>query len=424
MTIHTILALGIFVTIYTLFVTEKINKAIAVLLGACLYLVFHFIPFHEAVEHIDTNVIFLLLGMMLIVKITEECGVFEFVAIRAAKTVKADPKQFLVVLFLITALFSALLDNVTTVLLISPVTLLLATQMEMNAMPFIITEILASNIGGTATLIGDPPNIMIGSAAKLTFTDFLFNLAPVVVIISAVTIVILLIIFHSSLTVSEENKRRILMMDEKKMIHNRPLMIKSLTVLGGVVLGFLLHGLLETEPSVIALIGACILIIWADSDIDELLRHVEWDTILFFIGLFIMVGVLEYAGIIESLADWMIKLTQGHMRETSALLLSFAGIFSGILDNIPLVATFIPVVKLVGTGKEAAELTPLWWSLSLGACLGGNGTLVGASANVIMLGFARKNRIPLTFINYLKYGIPITLLSLIISFAYIMIRYY
>jgi Na+/H+ antiporter NhaD/arsenite permease-like protein len=424
MTIHTILALGIFVTIYTLFVTEKINKAIAVLLGACLYLVFHFIPFHEAVEHIDTNVIFLLLGMMLIVKITEECGVFEFVAIRAAKTVKADPKQFLVVLFLITALFSALLDNVTTVLLISPVTLLLATQMEMNAMPFIITEILASNIGGTATLIGDPPNIMIGSAAKLTFTDFLFNLTPVVVIISAVTIVILLIIFHSSLTVSEENKRRILMMDEKKMIHNRPLMIKSLTVLGGVVLGFLLHGLLETEPSVIALIGACILIIWADSDIDELLRHVEWDTILFFIGLFIMVGVLEYAGIIESLADWMIKLTQGHMRETSALLLSFAGIFSGILDNIPLVATFIPVVKLVGTGKEAAELTPLWWSLSLGACLGGNGTLVGASANVIMLGFARKNRIPLTFINYLKYGIPITLLSLIISFAYIMIRYY
>ncbi|MDC7223687.1 MAG: ArsB/NhaD family transporter [Spirochaetales bacterium] len=424
MNIHTLLALGIFITVYTLFVTEKINKAIAVLLGAALYLVFHFIPYHEAVEHIDTNVIFLLLGMMLIVKITEQCGVFEFVAIRAAKTVKADPRQFLVVLFLITALFSALLDNVTTVLLISPVTLLLTTQMEIAPLPFIITEILASNIGGTATLIGDPPNIMIGSAAQLSFTDFLINVAPVVVIISAVTILLLLLIFRSSLSISEENRSRILMMDESKMIHDKPLMKKSLTVLGGVVLGFLLHGALETEPSVIALIGACVLIIWADRDIEDLLRHVEWDTILFFVGLFIMVGVLEYAGIIDSLANWMIRLTQGRMKETSTLLLSFSGIFSGILDNIPLVATFIPVVKLVGSGQSTAQLNPLWWSLSLGACLGGNGTLVGASANVIMFGFARKNKVPLTFISYLKYGVPLTLISLIISYFYIVLRYY
>ncbi len=424
MNIHTILALGIFILIYTLFVTEKINKAIAVLLGACIYLVFHFIPFHEAVEHIDTNVIFLLMGMMLIVKITEQCGVFEFVAIKAAKAVKANPVSFLVVLFFITAIFSALLDNVTTVLLISPVTLLLTTQMEINALPFIITEILASNIGGTATLIGDPPNIMIGSAAQLSFMAFITNVAPVVLIISVVTVLVLLLIFRKYLTITQENKDRILRMDEKKMIHNPKLMKKSLVVLGFVLLGFILHGALETEPSIIALIGACALIIWSENDIEELLKKVEWDTILFFIGLFIMVGVLEYAGIIDSLAEWMIHLTQGEMQATSSLLLFFSGIFSGILDNIPLVATFIPVVKLVGTGHAAAELGPLWWSLSLGACLGGNGTLVGASANVIMFGFAKKNNVSLSFGSYLKYGVPITLLSLGISFAYIMIRYY
>ncbi len=424
MTLHALLALAIFILIYALFVTEKINKAIAVLLGASFYLVFHFIPFHEAVEHIDMNVIFLLMGMMMIVKITEQCGVFEFVAIKAAKAVKAEPIRFLIVLFFITALFSALLDNVTTVLLISPVTLLLTTQMEISALPFIITEILASNIGGTATLIGDPPNIMIGSAAGLSFMDFLANVAPAVLIISVVTVLLLLLIFRKALVITQENKDRILMMDERKMIHNRKLMRKSLIVLGAVLLGFIFHGATETEPSVIALIGACALIIWSETDIEEILHKIEWDTILFFIGLFIMVGVLEFAGIIDALAEWMIELTGGQLRETSSLLLYFSGIFSGILDNIPLVATFIPVVKLVGAGHAAGDLNPLWWSLSLGACLGGNGTLVGASANVIMFGFAKKNRVPLTFLSYLKYGLPLTLLSLVISYAYIIIRFY
>ncbi|MBN2628062.1 MAG: ArsB/NhaD family transporter [Spirochaetales bacterium] len=424
MNIHTIFALIIFVLTYTIFVTEKVNKSIAVLLGASFYLVLHFIPFDDAVEHIDINVILLLMGMMLIVKITEQCGVFEYVAIKAAKAVKADPTRFLIALFFLTAFFSALLDNVTTVLLVSPVTLLLTTQMEIAALPFIITEILASNIGGTATLIGDPPNIMIGSAAKLSFMDFAANLTPVVLIISVVTVAILLFVFRKSLVITQENKERILKMDESKMIHNKTLMIKSLVVLGGVLLGFLLHGIMETEPSVIAVIGACALIIWTNEDMEKLLQKVEWDTILFFLGLFIMVGVLEYAGIIDALADWMIRLTGGQMKTTSSLLLYFSGIFSGILDNIPLVATFIPVVKLVGAGQAAGDLAPLWWSLSLGACLGGNGTLVGASANVIMFGFAKKNKVPLTFISYLKYGVPLTLLSLVISYAYIMVRYY
>ncbi len=424
MSIHMIIAVIIFIVVYALLIMEKMNKAVAVILGASLYLVFHFIPFHEAVEHIDMNVIFLLIGMMMIVKVTEQSGVFEFVAIKSAKMVKANPIYFLGVLFLITAVFSALLDNVTTVLLISPVTLLLASQMEIAALPFIITEIIASNIGGTATLIGDPPNIMIGSAAGLSFMDFIVNVAPAILVISLIVMFLMVFIFRKQMVVSDLNKQRILSMDESKMIHNPELMKKSLTILGLVILGFLLHGFLETEPSVIALAGACLLILWADEDLEDLLKKVEWDTILFFIGLFIMVGVLEYAGVIESMADKMIEFTQGDLMKTSAALLFVSGIFSGILDNIPLVATFIPIVKIIGASTTPEALQPLWWSLALGSCLGGNGTLVGASANVIMFGFAKKNKVPLSFKGYLLYGVPLTLLTLVLSYGYIMLRYY
>ncbi|OQY32948.1 MAG: hypothetical protein B6241_09320 [Spirochaetaceae bacterium 4572_59] len=424
MTIHMIIAILIFIVVYALLIMEKMNKAVAVLLGASLYLVFHFIPFHEAVEHIDMNVIFLLIGMMMIVKITEQSGMFEYVAIRGAKMVNANPVAFLAVLFLITAFFSAMLDNVTTVLLVSPVTLLLATQMEVPALPFIVIEIIASNVGGTATLIGDPPNIMIGSAAGLSFMDFLVNVAPIIVFISLIVMGIMVFLFRKELVVSDLNKKRILAMDERKMIHNVKLMKKSLIVLGCVIMGFMIHGFLKTEPSVIALMGACILILWSEEDLEELLKKVEWDTILFFIGLFIMVGVLEYAGIIGSLAKWMISLTDGDLMKTSVVLLFISGIFSGILDNIPLVATFIPIVKIVGANVDPSQIQPLWWSLALGSCLGGNGTLVGASANVIMFGFARKNNVPLTFVGYLKYGIPMTLLTLFLSYIYIMWRFY
>ena len=264
----------------------------------------------------------------------------------------------------------------------------------------------------TATLIGDPPNIMIGSAAGLSFMDFIINLAPAILIISLIIMGLLVLIFRKDLVVSDLNKRRILSMDEKKMIQNPQLMMKSLVVLGCVVAGFLIHGMLETEPSVIALAGACVLVLWSEEDLEELLKKVEWDTILFFIGLFIMVGVLEYAGVITAMADWMISLTDGDLMKTSTVLLFTSGIFSGILDNIPLVATFIPIVKIVGASADPAGIQPVWWSLALGSCLGGNGTLVGASANVIMFGFAKKNNVSLTFAGYLKFGIPITLLTL------------
>ncbi|MDT4762000.1 ArsB/NhaD family transporter [Sphaerochaeta sp. PS] len=414
----------IFIVVYALLIMEKMNKAVAAILGAMIYLLFHFIPFEKAVEHIDMNVIFLLIGMMMIVKITEGSGVFEYIAIKSAKLVNANPVAFLAVLFVITAFFSGMLDNVTTVLLISPIVLLLATQMEIGALPFVITVILASNIGGTATLIGDPPNIMIGSAAGLNFMDFLLNLAPAILIISAVNMGILILIFRKGLVVTELNKRRIMAMDEKRMISNPVLMRKSLIVIAAVIAGFLLNGLLGTEPSVIALAGAFFLVLWTKEDLEEILKKIEWDTILFFIGLFIMVGVLQYTGVIDKLAKLMTDMTKGDLRKTSTVLLFGSGILSGILDNIPLVATFIPVVKIIGTTTSAHAIQPIWWSLALGSCLGGNGTLVGASANVIMFGFARKNNIPLSFKGYLAYGIPMTLLTLVLSYVYISFRYY
>lgn len=424
MTLYMLISIIVFVVVYALLITERMNKAVAVILGACLYLLFHFIPFDNAVEHIDMNVIFLLIGMMMIVKVTEQSGVFEFIAIKSAKMVKADPIAFLAVLFVITAFFSAMLDNVTTVLLISPIALLLATQMEVGALPFVITVILSSNIGGTATLIGDPPNIMIGSAAGLSFMDFLVNLAPAILIISVITMGILILLFKKQLVVSELNKKRIMAMDEKMMISNPLLMKKSLIVIGLVVTGFLLNGILETEPSVIALAGAFFLVLWTKEDLEDVLKKVEWDTILFFVGLFIMVGVLQFTGVIDKLAAFMTSMTKGNLKKTSTVLLFGSGILSGILDNIPLVATFIPVVKIIGESTSVDVIQPIWWSLALGSCLGGNGTLVGASANVIMFGFAKKNKIPLSFKGYLAYGIPLTLLALFLSYIYVSLRYY
>jgi Na+/H+ antiporter NhaD/arsenite permease-like protein len=370
------------------------------------------------------NVIFLLIGMMMIVKITEQSGVFEYIAIKSAKMVKADPIAFLAVLFVITAFFSAMLDNVTTVLLISPIALLLATQMEVGALPFVITVILSSNIGGTATLIGDPPNIMIGSAAGLSFMDFLVNLAPAILVISVITMGILILLFKKQLVVSDLNKKRIMAMDEKMMISNPVLMKKSLIVIGAVVIGFLLNGMLETEPSVFALAGAFFLVLWTKEELEDVLKKVEWDTILFFVGLFIMVGVLQFTGVIDKLAALMTEMTKGDLQKTSTVLLFGSGILSGILDNIPLVATFIPVVKIIGETTTVDAIQPIWWSLALGSCLGGNGTLVGASANVIMFGFARKNNIPLSFKGYLAYGVPLTLLALVLAYGYISLRYY
>lgn len=424
MTNHAIFAILIFLAVYGAIIVEKVHKTLISLLGICAFLFLHLIPFEEGVSHIDMNVIFLLIGMMILVNITHQSGVFEYIALWSAKKVKADPKKLLGILFVITALFSAFLDNVTTVLLIGPVSLLIASQLKIDPRPFLLTEIFASNIGGTATLIGDPPNIMIGSAANLTFIDFLFNLGPVILFQIILFVLIFIFVFRGKLRVSNIDRVRIMDINEKKLIKDKILLKKSLTVLAFVIVGFLFHGFLKVEASVVALCGSGILAIWTKTEPEEVLKTVEWATILFFIFLFMIVGGLVYTGVVKTIAEAILNHTAGNLRLTSGYILWFTGIASGILDNIPLVATFIPIIKLITVNSVSAQTAPIWWSLALGACLGGNGTVIGASANVIMIDFAKRNNIAINFLSFLKYSIPITFLSLFVSYIYIMIFYF
>jgi Na+/H+ antiporter NhaD/arsenite permease-like protein len=417
--------LGLFAAIYVIISAELVNKTIISLLGAALFIVFQIIGTNKAFSVIDWNVIFLLISMMIIVGITKKTGVFQYVAIKAAKLAKGEPIVILVLLSLITALFSAFLDNVTTVLIITPVTILIAVELGISPIPFIINVAIASNVGGTATLIGDPPNIMIGSAAKLDFMDFLTNLMPIILLLMVVLSGISYILFSKKLHVSNERKARIMEFDESKAIEDVPLLVKSLIVLGLVIIGFLLHGLLEVEASVIALLGASLLMLLTGSkEVDEFFHDVEWGTLFFFIGLFIMVGGLVELGIMKMLSEWVLDITKGNMKLTTIALLWFSGVLSAFVDNIPYVATMIPLVQNIGTTVGAVAIGPVWWSLALGACLGGNGTLIGASANVVAVGLANKSGYKISFMDFTKYGALITVVNLIIVTFYLYIRYY
>ncbi len=419
------IGLGLFVTIYVFISAELVNKTIISLLGAALFILFQIIGTSKAFSVIDWNVIFLLISMMIIVGITKKTGVFQYVAIKAAKFAKGDPLAILVLLSLITALFSALLDNVTTVLIIAPVTILIAVELGISPIPFIVSIAIASNIGGTATLIGDPPNIMIGSAAKLDFMDFIVNLTPIILFLLVVLSGISYLLFSKKLHVSNERKARIMEFDESKAIEDVPLLLKSLIVLGLVIIGFLLHGLLEVEASVIALLGASLLMLLTGSkEVDEFFHDVEWGTLFFFIGLFIMVGGLVELGIMKMLSEWVLGITKGNMKLTTIALLWFSGVLSAFVDNIPYVATMIPLVQNIGTTVGTAAVGPVWWSLALGACLGGNGTLIGASANVVAVGLANKSGYKISFMDFTKYGAMITVINLIIVMGYLYIRYY
>jgi Na+/H+ antiporter NhaD/arsenite permease-like protein len=416
---------GLFVVIYILLSMEKINKSVLVLFGASLFVFIHVIDAVKAFEMIDWNVIFLLIGMMIIVGITKRTGLFQYVAITAAKAVKGDPIKILILLSLITAVFSALLDNVTTVLILTPVTILIAVELGLSPVPFIIAEAIASNIGGTATLIGDPPNIMIGSKANLDFMAFLTNLGPVILIIITVSSLMFILLFRKQLHVSNERKARIMEFDTSRSIHDKPLLIKSLVILGLVVLGFLLHGLLKIEASFVALFGASVLMILTGKhEVEEFFQEIEWGTIFFFIGLFILVNGLVEQGIIDLLAKAVMNTTKGNMLMTSMLMVWVSGFLSAIIDNIPYVATMIPLIQSIGdtVGREA--ILPVWWSLALGACLGGNGTLIGASANVVSAGIAGKSGYKISFLEFTKYGSIIMVVSLAISTAYIYLRYF
>lgn len=419
----------IFLLTYAIIISEKINRAVIALLGAVLMLVLQIVDTHTAfTSYIEWNTIFLLVGMMILVAITNRTGVFQYIAIKAAQKAKGRPVQILVIMSALTAVGSAFLDNVTTVLLLVPITFSITSILKVNPVPYLISEIIAANVGGTATLIGDPPNIMIGSAnAHLTFNMFLQYLAPVVAVIMIVIVALLVWIYRKQLKVNADQQEALMELNAAEYITDSRLMKKSLAVLGLTIAGFALHSVIHVDASVVAMGGATILMligIRSEQELEEALHKVEWVTILFFIGLFILVGGLIETGIINYLAQGTLALTDGDMTKTTMLILWVSGFASATIDNIPFVATMIPLIQDVGVQMgitDPNQLNPLWWALSLGACLGGNGTIIGASANVIVSGMAKREGHGFSYWKYLKIGAPLTIVSLIISMVYLLV---
>ena len=418
----TAIPITIFLVIYGIIISEKINRTAISLFGAIVMIILGILNQEQAIEHIDFNTIGLLVGMMIIVNILKRTGVFEYLAIRAAKKAKGDPWKILVLFAIITAFSSAFLDNVTTILLIVPVTLVITDTLDTNPIPFMFTEILIANIGGTATLIGDPPNIMIGSATGLGFVDFIVNLAPVDIVISVATLFLLKLIYKDFLKATDENKQKIMKMDESITIKDKLLLKKSLIVLFLTILGFMVHAQFHLESATVALGGAALLLVISKIDPEEILFEVEWTTIFFFMGLFILVGSLVEVGVIDNLAKKMLELTKGNLFVTTLTILWVSAIASAFLDNIPFVATMIPLIKAM-TASGQLDANPLWWALALGACLGGNGTIIGASANVIVTGIMAREGRPVSFMSFMRIGFPMMIVSIIISTIYLILFY-
>ncbi|MBK8508528.1 MAG: ArsB/NhaD family transporter [Candidatus Competibacteraceae bacterium] len=423
----------LFLLTYVVIMTERINRAIIALLAAGLMIFGGVLNQEAAIRGIDFNTIGLLIGMMAIVAITRQSGVFQYLAIWSAKKVKADPWGVLVMLSLVTAVASALLDNVTTVLLIIPVALLITEELKVSAYPYLFSMIFASNIGGTSTLIGDPPNIMIGSAVGLTFNDFVVNLSPVIIVIMAATMVPIYLIWGRKLHAAPEDRRRVMEFNEREAITDPVLLKKCLAVIAAVISGFIFAHSLGVEAATVAMFGAAALLLlqcWPH-DAEEQSKHthhafaeVEWITIFFFVGLFIVVHGLDSTGLLKVLANRLLDLTGGDLHATTMTILWASAILSAFVDNIPFVATMIPLIKAMAPtfGGEQA-LMPLWWALSLGACLGGNGTLIGASANLVVAGFAERAGQPIRFTQFLLAAFPLMLLSIAISTVYMYWRY-
>jgi len=419
-----ILAIVIFLLVYAFIVTEKIHRTIIALFGAGILLVFKIVSYEYAIHHaIDFNTLGLLIGMMIIVFITKRTGIFEYIAVKQVKLSKGNLIVMMILLSVVTAVVSAFLDNVTTVLLIIPIVLSITEDLNISPLPFAISIIFASNVGGTATLIGDPPNIMIGSKAGLSFMDFVNNLTPAIFIILIITVLIFALIFKKQLKVDEELKEFFLKIDESEYIKDKKLLVKSLFVLGLTIVGFILHDKLKLESSTIALFGASFLLLISGVDVKEVLEEVEWTTIFFFIGLFIIVGGLEITGVIDILAKAMLNITHNNPLLTTIVILWGSAIFSAFVDNIPFTATMIPLIlEMQKLGH--LDVQPLWWALSLGACLGGNGTIIGASANVVTSGLLEEKGYRLSFGEFFKYAFPTMILTIILSTVYLVIRYY
>ncbi|MBF8289438.1 MAG: Na+/H+ antiporter NhaD type [Chloroflexi bacterium] len=411
----------VFLATYVVIASDRVNKTVAAMIGGLLMILLGVIDQEEAFHAIDFNVIFLLVGMMVLAGILRRTGFFQWLAIRSIRISGGDPFRLLIVLSVITAALSSVLDNVTTVVLIAPVTLSIAAILRVSPMPFLVSEILASNIGGTATLIGDPPNILIGSASGLDFMDFLLNMGPIALIVFIAFLATLRVLFGASLSVDPDAREAALALDEREVIADATLLRRSIVVIAATLVGFLAHGPLGYEPATIALLGASVLMLIARLDTEAVFREVEWPTLFFFVGLFILVEGVVRVGIVGAIAAGLFDLTAGDQAVTTLGLLWLSGIASGVVDNIPYTATMIPVVQDLGAAGMTME--PLWWALALGASLGGNATIIGASANVVVANLGERAGHPITFQAFLPYGLLVVAESLVISSIYLWWRY-
>lgn len=419
---------------YAFIISERINRAVVALLGAGAMIILGVLNQELAVQGIDFNTIFLLIGMMIIVGIMKDSGVFQYVAILAAKSVRGNPRALLAVLSIITAVFSALLDNVTTVMLIVPITLLLTEQLKLNPYIFLVAQIFASNIGGTATLIGDPPNILIGSAVGFSFMDFIQNTAPIAAILMVVMIVFFDLVWGRKMTTTLKAKAHLLRYKPEDALTDKPLLMKSLFVLTLVIFGFVVGHGQGIEPGTTALTGAALLMLLTiykyDAEkqthkVHSALGQVEWETIFFFMGLFMLVYGVEEAGVLSMLGQKLLDVTGGDLALTGIIVLWSSAVFSAVVDNIPFVATMIPLIESTADSFGGADaITPLWWCLALGACLGGNGSIIAASANVMVASFAERAGHRIAFVKFLKLAFPMMLATIAVAHVYVQYKYF
>lgn len=413
-------ASAVFLITYAVIVSERLHRTTAALMGGLLMILAGVLSQEQAFQAVDWNVIFLLTGMMIIAHYLGETGVFQWIAVQAVRWGRGHPLAILIVLACITAVASAFLDNVTVVVLTAPVTLYVASTLGVSPIPFLITQVMASNIGGATTLIGDPPNILIASRADIDFVTFMLNMGPPALVTLLMYIGIMVLQFRGVMHVSPERRKAVMRLETKGLITEPELLVQSLVVLGIVLLGFLFHATLHLEPATIALAGATLLLIWTRRDPHQALQHVEWSTLLFFVGLFIAVEGVVRAGVIGWIAQQMLALTGGRISVTTMFILWFSALASGIVDNIPYTATMLPIVEQLG---KVMRVEPLWWALALGADMGGNLTLVGASANVVVASIAERSGHRLTFGMFLRYGVLAVFISLLVSSAWLWWRY-
>ena len=415
-----VVAAIVFAGALILIAVEWVHRTKVALAGAMVMVLVGILDQEQAIESVDWATLGLLTGMMIVVGLTERTGVFTYLALRVAQLSGGGPARLVFLLAAVTGVLSAFLDNLTAILLIVPITLLLADLLRVSPIPLVVVEIVASNIGGTATMIGDPPNIMIGThVAELTFLDFIVNLAPIATVTLVVATSVVYLIFRPQLTIDKERAQEVSRLDAARDMRDSPYVKRSIVVLLGTIAAFFLHSALHLEPAVVALTGAAVMLLVAADDVEEALERVDWSTIFFFLGLFVMVGGLEGQGVVQEVSDFLGELTGGSRTAEAMVILWGAAAGSALVDNIPFTAAMIPVTEELTAGPEFDDTN--WWALALGACFGGNATIIAAAANVAASGTMARSGRPLSFLHFLAVGVPVTLLSLVLASAYLLL---